>query len=163
MAEATPRIAPVARVRPASVLDLPAMAAIERASFADPWSEPMFRDSLASPARIVLVAEDADGAVQGFAVAQSAAGDADVLDIAVLPAARGRGVGAALLRAALVRCVESGADQIALEVRESNVAARALYTRLGFTEVGRRKRYYQAPVEDGLLMHRSLRCYDGLR
>lgn len=139
-------------LRDAQREDLPAIVAIEQSSFADPWSAEMFHAHLGGAPFLFVLAHDSAGAIQGFAVAQVVAGTAELFEIAVAPPARRRGVGTALLDEILARCRAGGAGAITLEVRESNQAARALYQSRGFTEAGRRKRYYRDPSEDGLVL-----------
>ena len=80
------------------------------------------------------------------------AGDADLLTIATLPAARRRGVATAMLARLVERARQAGCGAVLLEVRVSNTGAQALYRRHGFVPIGRRRRYYLAPVEDALVM-----------
>jgi [ribosomal protein S18]-alanine N-acetyltransferase len=104
---------------------------------------------LTAPTRCALVAIEADQVV-GFAVASVGAGESHLLDVAVAPDVRRRGIGAALvtrLRETVAR--ERGADAMTLEVRPSNTAARALYRRLGFVEAGERPGYYPDGGPDG--------------
>jgi ribosomal-protein-alanine N-acetyltransferase len=101
------------------------------------------------------VAEDADAAeslVNGFIVARRVASDLEVLNFAVLPELRRRGVGAALLEAAMAWGASFAAEKIFLEVRVSNLAAIRFYERHGFKVTGRRQRYYTAPIEDALVL-----------
>ena len=83
-------------------------------------------------------------------------GDADLLTIATVPRARRRGLAAAMLRELIGLARAAGCRAVLLEVRVSNDAARALYTRHGFTAAGQRRRYYPAPVEDALVMRLPL-------
>jgi ribosomal-protein-alanine N-acetyltransferase len=93
-----------------------------------------------------LVVAEVEGGVVGFAVWRGVGeGEWELLNVAVDPIARGRGVGRALVEAL-------PAGRIFLEVRESNAGARRLYERSGFAVVGRRRGYYQAPAEDGIVM-----------
>ena len=80
------------------------------------------------------------------------AGDADLLTIATLPATRRRGVATAMLARLVGRARQAGCGAVLLEVRVSNTGAQALYRRHGFVPIGRRRRYYLAPVEDALVM-----------
>jgi ribosomal-protein-alanine N-acetyltransferase len=116
----------------------------------------MFTMCLQSGVHMLFVAEAAEQTVIGFAVVQVVRADAEVLDIAVTKDERGRGVGRALLSAVLDRCAEAGVAGVTLEVRESNLGARALYASQGFHIVGRRRRYYHSPVEDGLILKAEL-------
>lgn len=80
------------------------------------------------------------------------AGDADLLTVATLPSARRRGIATAMIAHLLRRARQAGCAAVLLEVRVSNAGAQTLYRRLGFAPVGRRRRYYLAPVEDALVM-----------
>ena len=82
--------------------------------------------------------------------------EGEIADLAVAPAARRRGIGGVLLDRVVATAMESGVGALYLEVRESNVAARALYQSRGFDMVGRRRGYYSRPAEDALLLRRSL-------
>jgi ribosomal-protein-alanine N-acetyltransferase len=97
------------------------------------------------------VAEDEDS-VTGFLVARRVAADLEILNFAVRPDGRRRGIGAALLRAALDWGKSFHAERAMLEVRASNLAALRFYERFGFQVAGRRPRYYTAPIEDALLL-----------
>ena len=148
-------------LRPAEPEDLDAVVAIERQSFTDPpWSRASFTALVDSPRAFFTVA-CTTASVVGYVVAWLVGDEAEVANLAVAPEWRGRGVGAALLDAALDEARNGGAHVAHLEVRDSNVAARALYGSRGFTPVGRRRRYYQAPVEDAVLLRCNLRRSDG--
>jgi ribosomal-protein-alanine N-acetyltransferase len=135
--------------------DLPAVTAIERSSFGDPWSERSFHALLSEPAATFRVARQA-GRVLGFVVLYTAADEAELANLAVAPDARRQRVGEALLREVLEIARTRGAVDVWLEVRCSNAAARALYAKHGFTEVGTRTRYYRDPVEDAVIMRCDL-------
>lgn len=147
--------APVCGIRPARRDDLDAIAAIERASFTDPWSRASLAAVLGHPLTRMLVAEDA-GHVVGYIIARYVVDEADIANLAVDVPYRGRGIAARLLDAALDIGRQLGTTQIFLEVRDSNRAARALYAGRGFEEIGRRARYYVHPVEDAIVMRRTL-------
>jgi ribosomal-protein-alanine N-acetyltransferase len=141
----------------ATVADVPAIADIERTSFGDPWSEATFRDLLRLRHAIFLIAtESPRQSVCGYVIAAAVADEAEVLNLAVAPQARGRGLGGKLLDAGLGIVRDRGAREVFLEVRESNVAALALYTSRGFTAVARRAKYYRNPVEDALVLRRAI-------
>jgi ribosomal-protein-alanine N-acetyltransferase len=91
----------------------------------------------------------------GLVLARAIAGEAEILTLAVLPAARRQGLGLALMTAALARAAAAGAATMLLEVAADNVAAQRLYAVLGFVEVGRRRRYY-ADGRDALVLRRAL-------
>lgn len=149
------RTRPGVEMRPATPNDLDAVAAIEHESFSDPWSRASFAQLIGREHLHFFVAMRGETVV-GFSIAYSAAGEAEIANIAVASAARGQGIGGALLRHLLSTLRASGAAEVWLEVRASNVAARALYDHYGFVEVGRRRNYYKRPVEDAISMRRGL-------
>jgi len=132
---------------------LPAIAALERASFSQPWSVESLAGMFANPNAYILAAMDA-AVLAGYLFTLEIAGESCVTNLAVEPTYRERGIGAALLCAALSGAQERGCECVTLEVREGNRAAVRLYEKHGFQTVGRRKAYYHAPVEDALLMTR---------
>jgi ribosomal-protein-alanine N-acetyltransferase len=139
-------------IRRAGFGDVLGIGLIERDSFADPWGSREFTSALESAQAIFLVAEDSAGVVIGYAIAITVADEAEVLNLAVRSSSRGAGIGGRLLDAALGESVARGAEQVYLEVRESNDPARSLYASRGFTEVSRRRAYYRDPVEDALVL-----------
>jgi [ribosomal protein S18]-alanine N-acetyltransferase len=105
-----------------------------------------------APEKATTGAAGADGNVAGFLVARRIANDLEILNFAVAPELRRRGIGAALLEAALAWGRSFQAEAALLEVRASNFAALAFYERNHFQIVGKRPNYYAAPVEDALLL-----------
>lgn len=145
--------------------DLREVLHIERRSFTIPWSDATFRGLLRRQSAALLVAE-LRGKVVAYAALWFAADEAELGDIAVLPEARGRGLGRWMLDAALAEAARRGARQVYLEVRESNASARRLYQRAGFSTSGVRPAYYSEPKEDAILMTRAVnveRKGDGAR
>ena len=140
--------------RPATPDDVPAIAAIERASFGDPWSEASFRAMFANDGVVALVVEQR-GRLVGYCIAWVIGDEAELANLAVAPDARRRGIGAQLLDALLRELGALGGATVFLEVRDGNAAARALYASRGFSISGRRKGYYRAPIEDAVLMRRG--------
>lgn len=124
------------------------------------------RDTLWTAADFTKLASDAsavvlaDGPVAtGLIILRLASDEAEVIDLAVRPAARRSGVARKLLAAAMAHCVHNGIVALFLEVGISNQPARALYTGAGFREVGRRKSYYMMPNrmrEDALILRKDL-------
>lgn len=131
--------------------DLDQVLAIERASFPSPWLRQHFLDELNSPHASPLSAFDTDGRLVGFICPMLLLDEGHIMDIAVDPACRGRGIGRMLVQRVLDDCRAGGAAFVSLEVRVSNVDAIALYSKMGFAETGRRKRYYK-DGEDALMM-----------
>jgi ribosomal-protein-alanine N-acetyltransferase len=127
------------------------VARILAGSFISPhqrWSAVSVAETLGVPGTVAFLAADA------CAILRVTGDEAELLTIAVLPAARRKGVAAALLRACLAEAAAAGAAHVYLEVAGSNAAARALYSSAGFGEAGRRPGYYQGPKgrEDAVLM-----------
>jgi [ribosomal protein S18]-alanine N-acetyltransferase len=142
--------------RPARGEDLDAIGGIERGAFSDPWSRSSFSALVDERYAYFVVAERDVGPIVGYAVSLVIAGQAELANIAVAQDARGEGIGARLLEATLAEAVTRGADDLFLEVRESNDVARSMYESRGFSEIGRRRRYYRRPVEDAIIMRLSL-------
>lgn len=138
--------------------DLASVEELEKAAFADPWSLASFESVLAAPTVYFAAARDSerDGIV-GYVVAWFAADEGEIANLAVREPTRWRGIGGALLDATLMEAKRRGALMMYLEVRESNEAARGLYASRGFEEVGRRSQYYRHPVEDAIVLRRSMK------
>jgi len=152
-----PGVTAAASVRGATRADLGAIVAIERASFTDAWTRGMFASSLAAGAGNIFLVADDGGDVAGYAMAQSVHDESELLNIAVSPDRRHRGIGSLLLDAIIDRCRGLGALEMWLEVRASNAGARTLYETRGFVAVGVRKRYYEAPREDAIVLRADIR------
>lgn len=144
------------RVRAAEARDLPAIHTLEVASFADPWPVAGFRELLDETHVTFEVAESAAGELLGYFIVLRAADEAEVANLAVQPHARRAGIGRAFLERFLARAAQDGVRTVYLEVRESNVAAQALYAAHGFVQAGRRRGYYRKPDEDALVLRRAL-------
>ncbi|MBE6599388.1 MAG: ribosomal-protein-alanine N-acetyltransferase [Ruminococcaceae bacterium] len=141
-------------VRKALTSDIDAIYAIELASFSDPWSKYFFNHSMAQDTEIVFAAVSSDRIV-GYGCLSVLPPEGEILNIAVSPEERGRGVGQLLLTAMLNHAAGEGVDTVFLEVRESNTAARSLYEKNGFSPIGIRKNYYIKPTEDAVVMRKS--------
>jgi ribosomal-protein-alanine N-acetyltransferase len=149
-------------VRSAVLDDLVRVTEIARQSgAAAQWSLDQYGQMLvsgSSSARVVLVIEEKEetsgmrAVLCGFLVAQEVAGEWEIENLAIDVSARRRGFGLHLLREFLQLVHSRGGKEIFLEVRESNVAARALYKNCTFIEAGRRKSYYHNPAEDALIL-----------
>lgn len=96
------------------------------------------------------------GTVAGFLILSNVAGEAEILEVAVSENMRRRGIASELMEEISGWCMENGAERILLEVRMSNLPARAYYKKYGFAEDGVRKNYYRNPVEDAVLMSKKL-------
>ena len=134
------------------------MSQLHMRCFDDPWSAISFRGLLLDTSVLTLGVE-LDGDLVAFVMAQTIAGESDILTVATAPEHRRKGLGATLIGALINRLGERGVSRITLDVAEDNAPARALYRDFGFTEDGRRPRYYttgrDVPV-DAVLMSRNM-------
>lgn len=142
-------------LRRAGEADTAALAALESAGSLHPWSAEQIRSELVRCAPdAVLVLEGREG-ILGYCAYRLVLDELHVMNLAVRPGARRRGLGRFLLEAALRRAARAGARRGLLEVRAGNDAARALYAGCGFVLLGRRRRYYSDPPEDALVLVRD--------
>jgi ribosomal-protein-alanine N-acetyltransferase len=141
-------------IRVATHDDVPAIVALEQVSFNNPWSAESFVAFLSrDTARILVAVRGAE--VVGYAIVAWVLDEAELANIAVAPAERGRGVGARLLDEGLAQLASLGVRAVFLEVRGENAVAQRLYGSRGFAPVGRRRAYYDNPVDDAVLMRRG--------
>jgi ribosomal-protein-alanine N-acetyltransferase len=148
-----PHPAATPEIRRLTYADLPQIIAIERRAFPTPWSLAMFVLELSKPASVCLAALR-DGEMLGFLVCSRYDKVWHVMNVAVDPDQRRKGVASALLTD-LLRRLDDGGARFTLEVRESNAGAIELYQRFGFRAAGRRPRYYQDNNEDAVIMWRT--------
>ncbi len=134
---------PSRRLRHMTVADLDAVADLEAAAYAFPWSRGNFVDSLSAgyPSQVLL---GADGRLLGYFVAMLGVDEMHLLNVSVAPSEQGRGHARFMLDALVVLCRSLQAGQLWLEVRESNDRACRLYLRYGFRHIGIRRGYYPA-------------------
>ena len=147
-------------IRPMTAADVPSVAALEKLCFSDPWSVSSIASELDNPLSLWLVWEE-DGAAAAYLGVQRVPPQADVMNVAVCPALRRRGIARALFAELERRLPEI--DELFLEVRASNSGAIALYRTLGFEQVGRRPNYYLDPREDALILRKELFHADPVR
>ncbi len=141
-----------ARMQPS---DLDEVLAIERASFAGPWSRDMFLEEMDNRhARLVVFR--LEGKIVGYICFWVVLDEAHLLNIAVHPEYRGRGHGRAIMAYLESVCVEEGLNRLLLEVGRRNAAARNLYKKFGFSSIGFRKQYYAAIKDDAFVMEKWL-------
>lgn len=149
------------RVRAACAGDLDGILALgAKIAEASQWTRQDYEKSLTVGAvegvrRLLLVAE-AEGTLVGFAAATCVYDLADLENVAVAEAWRRKGLGRAFCDGVVRWAKESGAEVLMLEVRSQGIAARALYSSMGFEEDGLRRNYYRAPVDDAVLMRLEL-------
>ena len=133
---------------------VPQVAALEKLCFADPWSENSVASELKNDLALWLVAMN-DDTVVGYIGSQTVAGETDVMNIAVHPDWRRRGIAQSLIECLVVELKNRGSEALMLEVRASNAPAIALYEKLEFRQVGRRPNYYRNPKEDALILRKE--------
>ena len=152
-----------AQFDPMILADLPEVARLEKIIFSDPWSENLYGNELRSnPLSFYWVLRpdpnwpahlDPAPPILGYCGYWVMGEECHIVNIATHPDWRGRGLGQRMMDDMLARMVDQGVTEVTLEVRAGNVPAIALYTKFGFAEVGRRRRYY-ADGEDALLLTR---------
>lgn len=134
--------------------DIPFIAELEKATFSMPQSEAELLKMLASGNNVLLVAKCGEERA-GYVGAYTVCRESDIVTVATAPAFRRKGVAKSLL-ISLFESLSGESDALFLEVRESNTAARALYSLLGFTETGIRRGYYKNPSENAVLYKKDL-------
>ena len=138
--------------------DLPAVLEIERRAFAQPWSRAFFEKELSTPFAQLTVAVDQStnrAVLVGYSCRWRVTDEVHLLNVAVHQARRGSGVGRTLVEAVIAEGRETRARTMFLEVRAGNIAARRLYRRLGFRDLGVRRGYY-GPGQDAIVMELKL-------
>ena len=130
---------------------LPAIAALERQCFSDPWSVEMLRPELPDDSHEFLLAVEGDKLI-GYVGLMTVLDEGYLSNVAVASEHRRQGIAEALLKALLMRARARKLSFVTLEVRAGNTPAQTLYRKLGFTEVGVRRGYYEHPREDAVLM-----------
>ena len=130
------------------------VAELERICLSDPWSEKSVAEELGNPLSIWLVCVEEDR-VLGYVGSQTVLGETDMMNIAVSPESRRRGIGEALIAALVEKLKARQSHCLSLEVRASNAPAVALYEKLGFLQVGRRRGYYHNSKEDALILRKE--------
>ncbi len=138
--------------------DLAALAALEAACFTHPWTKAQIAEEMtASPPGGVFVLEgpprpEETSGICAYCAFRLVLDEMHVMNVAVAPKARRRGLGRGLLRFAIRRAAGAGARRAFLELRAGNWEAFALYESLGFRPLSRRREYYRQPVEDALVL-----------
>lgn len=130
------------------------IAALETVCFSEPWSESALELFLKDGA--VAFAAVENRILLGYIGMLLAPGEGQILNLAVFPAARGRGVAKGLVSRLIAEAQARGLESLSLEVRVSNLPAIRLYESAGFQTAGVRKGFYRRPAEDGLVMIKSL-------
>ncbi len=133
---------------------VPQVAELEKLCFSDPWSESSVASELENELAYWLVAIEGDR-VAGYVGSQTVLGETDMMNIAVHPDYRRRGVAETLVNALVDALKGKGSHCLTLEVRASNTPAQKLYEKLGFAQVGLRKNYYRNPKEDARILQKK--------
>ena len=139
------------KMNPAHVAQI---AELEKICFSDPWSERSIASELDNKLAFWLVATEGD-TVAGYIGSQTVMDETDMMNVAVHPDFRRRGIAEALVTGLVEELKTLGSHCLTLEVRASNAPAIALYEKLGFSEIGRRKNYYRNPREDALILRKE--------
>lgn len=130
------------------------VADLEKLCFSDPWSEKSVASELDNPLSIWLVAVEGER-LAGYVGSQTVLDETDMMNIAVHPDYRRRGVAEQLVEQLVEALKQRGSRCLTLEVRASNEPARKLYEKLGFQQIGLRKNYYRNPREDALILRKE--------
>ena len=130
------------------------VAALEAICFRDPWSEKSVASELNNSLSCWLVAEE-NGVVTGYVGSQTVIDESDMMNVAVHPDHRRKGIAEALVVELVEALKKRESHCLTLEVRASNEPAKALYEKLGFAQVGLRKNYYRNPKEDALILRKE--------
>ena len=146
---------PDVRIVPMSPAHIPTLAKLEKCCFSVPWTEAGLSEELLNPVAVFLVAQRA-GEILGYAGMHHLLDEGNIINVAVFPERRRKGVASSLLFSLVRYGIENGLARLTLEVRPSNLGAVALYESFGFEQVGRRRGFYSKPPEDGLVMVKKL-------
>lgn len=139
-------------INQATTSDIESLSLLEKSLFDSPWSDVQIRDHLHSK-NLIWIDRDSSETIRGYLIVSEVLGDWEIFKVAVAPEFRRQGVASELIFH-LEKCAQKG-DRIFLEVRMSNISAQKLYLSCGFSECGKRKRYYR-DGEDALLMMKLL-------
>ena len=130
------------------------IAQLEKRCFSDPWSENSIASELDNKLAFWLVATEGDR-VAGYIGSQTVMDETDMMNVAVHPDYRRKGIAEALVNGLVEELKRKESRCLTLEVRASNDPAITLYEKLGFSEIGRRKNYYRNPREDALILRKE--------
>ena len=145
------------RIVNASPRHLPELETLEKRCFSLPWTEEMLMGQLPDDSHEFLAAESDTGELLGYVGMMTVLDEGYISNVAVAPEQRRQGIADALITELLERAALRALSFVTLEVREHNEPAIALYAKHGFVPVGLRKNYYEAPVENAILMTKFLK------
>jgi len=138
--------------------DIEIVLGIEADVFSDPWPESAFSEQLSDPKWGTLLAES-EGEIVGYACWLIVQNEGHLTNMAVAKPHRRKSIAKQLLEAIFELVIDAGCEYILLEVRLGNAGAIAFYEKYGFSELYRRPKYYQSPLEDALVMVKHL-CHN---
>ena len=141
-------------IRDMTAADVAQVAMLEKVCFADPWSERSVASELDNALSLWLVAMEGEKLI-GYVGSQTVMGETDMMNIAVDPDFRRKGIAEKLVETLVAELKARESHCLTLEVRASNEPARTLYEKLGFSQVGLRKNYYRNPREDALILRKE--------
>jgi len=144
-------------LRPMKASDLNTVVLLEQMIFTDAWPKSAFVDYLSNDPGIGLIIAESQGMTTGYASYVIATGEAHLTNIAVVPEYRGKSIAKLLINRILEIAINAGCEYIYLDVRQSNSVAIELYKKFGFNELYLKAGYYQSPVEDAIVMVKTLR------
>ena len=130
------------------------IAELEKICFSDPWSEKSIASELNNALALWLVANEGNQ-VAGYIGSQTVMDESDMMNVAVHPDFRRKGIAESLVNALVAELKAKESRCLTLEVRASNTPAITLYEKLGFSEIGRRRNYYRNPREDALILRKE--------
>lgn len=130
------------------------VAELEKMCFSMPWSEKSIASELQNDLALWMVALSGDMVV-GYVGSQTVCGETDMMNVAVHPDYRRKGIGGILIEQLIMELKQRESSSLTLEVRSSNEPAIALYEKLGFRQAGRRPNYYRNPREDALILRKE--------
>ena len=133
---------------------VPQIAELEKLCFNDPWSANSIASELDNRLAFWLVVLEGDQVI-GYVGSQTVLGETDMMNIAIHPDHRNRGIATKLIEALIQGLTERGSRSLMLEVRASNEPAKNLYSKMGFETVGVRKNYYRNPREDAMILRKE--------
>ena len=133
---------------------VPQIAELEKICFNDAWSENSIASELDNRLAFWLVAVE-DDQIIGYVGSQTVLGETDMMNIAIHPDHRNRGIATKLIEELIQGLTERGSSSLMLEVRASNEPAKNLYSKMGFETVGVRKNYYRNPREDAMILRKE--------
>lgn len=135
--------------------DTSAIAELEKEIFSDPWSERDISSAISVTGAMCYSALGDDGELYAYVIGRTIAPEGEIYRVATAPGSRGRGIAFRLMTYAIKTEKGKGLENLFLEVRSKNLAAKKLYSALSFKEIGIRKNYYKDPPDDAILMMRS--------